>query len=160
MPRIGDALGDPALSGRLLSRTVATKLLVYDGRCAYCRGFARLMRVLDRHRRFALLPFDSAPAQELLRAQFGEDFGFAMFLFEEDSVSWGRTAAQRIIQNLRLPGARVAFWLYPAIVSLVSRLTRRERTVCGPECFHQAHNDSVPLQASLKPEVRKILLSL
>lgn len=105
-----------------------------------------------------MLPYESATAQELLRAQFGENFGFSMFLFEEDSVSWGREAAQRIVHALRLPGARLAFWLYPAIVSGVSRLTRRERAVCGPECFHQTHNSSA--QAPLKPEPRKLLLSL
>ncbi|MDW8329959.1 MAG: DCC1-like thiol-disulfide oxidoreductase family protein, partial [Candidatus Bipolaricaulota bacterium] len=91
-------------------------LLIYDGTCAYCRGFARLVRLLDRRKKFALLPFESAEAQRVLRAQFGENVGFAMFLFDEESVSWGAEAAKRIVRALALPGASVAFWLYPKIV--------------------------------------------
>lgn len=129
-------------------------LLIYDGACAYCRGFARLVRVLDQRKRFVLLPYESAKAQELLRAQFGENFGFSMFLFDENSVSWGREAAQRIVRELRVPGARVAFWLYPTLVAIVSLLTRRQRKVCGPECTRSYGT------ASLKPESRNLLISL
>lgn len=138
----------------MLQYGVATKLIVYDGTCAYCRGFARLVRLLDRRKRFAVLPYESARAHELLRAQFGEDFGFAMFLFEEESVSWGAEAAKSIVRALALPGASVAFWLYPKIVQLVSWLTRRQRRVCGPECA-RPHG-----AAPLKPEAQKLLLSL
>jgi predicted DCC family thiol-disulfide oxidoreductase YuxK len=140
---------------------MATKLLIYDDECAYCRGFARLARALDFSKKFALLPFESEPAQRLLRAQFGADFGFAMFLFEEDSVSWGRTAAQRIVQSLRLPGARLAFWLYPTIVSIVSRLTRRHRKVCGPGCAADgAALSAAPLTEHAQSELSQLLLSL
>ncbi len=140
----------------------AVKLLMYDSHCAYCRGFARVVRLLDVRKRFIVLPLESDPAQVLLRAQFGENFGFAMFLFEAESVSWGSEAAQRIIQALALPGASLAFWLYPAIVKCVSRVTRRERTVCGPECAeHDAKNAHiVPLKAQVKQELHKLLLSL
>jgi predicted DCC family thiol-disulfide oxidoreductase YuxK len=140
---------------------MATKVLIYDGQCAYCRGFARLARALDFSKKFALLPFESEPAQRLLRAQFGADFGFAMFLFEEDSVSWGRAAAQRIVQSLRLPGARLAFWLYPTIVSIVSRLTRRHRKVCGPGCAADgAALSAAPLTEHAQSELSQLLLSL
>lgn len=131
-----------------------TKLLIYDGACAYCRSFAWLVRALDWHKRFALLPYESAQAQELLRAQFGENFGFAMFLFDAESVSWGAEAARKIARALALPGASLAFWLYPKIVQLVSWLVRRQRRVCGPECA-RPHG-----AAPLKPESQKLLLSL
>jgi len=147
--------------GRADEAMTKKKLLIYDGQCAYCRGFARLARALDFSQKFALLPFEGEPAQRLLRAQFGEDFGFAMFLFEEDSVSWGRTAAQRIVQNLRLPGARLAFWLYPTIVSIVSRLTRRHRTVCGPGCAADGSAlSTAPLTERAQAELSQLLLSL
>ncbi len=141
---------------------MATKLLIYDGACAYCRGFARLVRALDVRKRFVLLPFESEDAQRLLRAQFGESFGFAMFLFEEESVSWGAEAAQRIMRELRVPGARLALWLYPVTVSGVSLLTRRQKRVCGPECIQNQHQayQAVPLQASVKLELQQLLLNL
>lgn len=129
-------------------------LLIYDGTCAYCRGFARLVRALDRRKRFVLLPYESERAQHLLRAQFGENVGFAMFLFDEESVSWGREAARRIMYALRVPGARLAFWLYPLLVLIVSRLTRRQRSVCGPECTRPWGS------APLKPELRRFFVSL
>jgi len=142
-------------------KTMGAMVLIYDGQCAYCRGFARLARALDFSQKFALLPFESEPAQRLLRAQFGEDFGFAMFLFEESSVSWGREAAQRIVKSLRLPGARVAFWLYPTIVSVVSRLTRRHRKVCGPGCAADSSAlSAAPLTERAQSELSKLLLSL
>lgn len=136
--------------------------MIYDGECSYCRGFARLVRALDVRKRFALLPFESEDAQRLLRAQFGENFGFAMFLFEEDSVSWGSEAAKRIVQVLSLPGASLVFWLYPKVVQVVSWLTRRQRRVCGPECMQQQKQayQAVPLQASVRLELQQFLLSL
>lgn len=144
---------------------MADAVLIYDGQCGYCRGFARLVRLLDFRKRFILLPFESEHAQSLLRAQFGKDFGFAMFLFGGDTVSWGQEAAQRIMLRLGLPGARLAFWLYPQIVWLVSWLTRRGRTVCGPECAEYKNRDTkntqiVPLKSHVKPELHKLLLSL
>ncbi len=141
---------------------MATKLLIYDGECAYCRGFARLVGLLDSRKSLALLPFESEGAQRVLRAQFGDSFGFSMFLFEEDCVSWGREAARRIVQGLQVPGARVAFWLYPALVAIVSWLTRRQRKVCGPECVRNQQQASqvVPLQAPVKLELQRLLLSL
>ncbi|MFN4218746.1 MAG: DCC1-like thiol-disulfide oxidoreductase family protein [Candidatus Bipolaricaulia bacterium] len=136
---------------------MATKLLIYDGACGYCRGFARLVRVLDRRKRFALLPYESDAAQELLRAQFGENVGFAMFLFDEDSVSWGREAAQRIVRELRVPGARVAFWLYPALVALVSLLTRRQKRVCGPACTRgDFRARGLPIAPEIKQYIHKL----
>lgn len=115
---------------------MATQLLIYDGDCAYCRGFVQLIRLLDRKRQIATVCFDTPEAQALLRAQFGEDYGFAMYLFEAHEVSWGREAAQRIIAGLWRPRwmAKLAFRSYPSLVNLVSKLTRRTRPVCGPQC--------------------------
>lgn len=144
----------------IIAISMAAKILIYDGQCAYCRGFARLVRLLDLRKRFIVLPFESTHAQSLLHAQFGENFGFAMFLFEADSISWGSEAAQRIVQTLSLPGASVAFRLYPALVKWVSRVTRRERTVCGPECADANNAQIVPLKAQVKQELHKLLLSL
>ncbi len=133
---------------------MANKLLIYDGQCAYCRGFVRLVRRLDFQEKFSTLPFESAEAQAILRAQFGDSFGFAMFLFEDESVSWGQEAAKRIVQTLSLPGARLAFWLYPLLVRLVSWLTRRQQTVCGPQCAGDRRTHLIQ-SLPLKPEIRE-----
>ncbi len=115
---------------------MATQLLIYDGDCAYCRGFVQLVRLLDRKRQISVLGFDAPEAQALLRAQFGEHFGFTMYLFEVEEVSWSREAARRIIESLSLPRwmAKLAFRIYPSLVHLVSKLTQRTRLVCGPKC--------------------------
>lgn len=115
-----------------------SKLIIYDGSCAYCRGFIQLVRVLDRKGVISSLPFDDPRVHELLRAQFEDRYGFAMYLFERDEarVSWGARAAQRIVESISLPRGlgRLAFRLYPSLVGLVSRLAHRTRKVCGPGC--------------------------
>ncbi len=153
------------LAGRLptalLERLPRDKLLIYDGECAYCRAFVAVLQRLDRQRRFRALAFDAQQAQALLQAQFGERYGFAMYLFELNTgeVSWGREAARRVVRGLGLPHpiARLAFWLYPAVVRLVSWLTRRRRRVCGPECAGASARGG---RAPLAPEARRAALAL
>lgn len=139
----------------------AEKFFIYDGDCAYCRAFVVVLQKLDRQKRFRALAFDAQEAQALLQAQFGERFGFAMYLLEPDlgEVSWGREAARRVIRGLGLPAAfaRLAFWLYPALVRLVSKLTRRERRVCGPECAGSPGRGNQPQAVPLRQEARRLL---
>jgi len=114
------------------------KLLIYDGGCAYCRAFTSVLKRLDRRRLFKMWDYDSSPAGRILRAQFGENYGFSMYLFEFDAeeVSWGAEAARCIVETLSLPRwtAKLAFYIYPSLVRLISILMRRTRSVCGPEC--------------------------
>jgi predicted DCC family thiol-disulfide oxidoreductase YuxK len=121
------------------------KLLIYDGACAYCRGFVRLVRFLDRRKRIVALPFESPEAQALLHTQFGDNYGFAMYLFESDQVSCGAEAAQRIVESIALPRwiGWLIFWLYPSLVKLVSKLSHRRRSVCGPECAELSHRQQL-----------------
>jgi predicted DCC family thiol-disulfide oxidoreductase YuxK len=137
------------------------KLLIYDGGCTYCRAFVTLLKRLDRHGRFETLHYDSSQAQAILDAQFGEKYGFAMYLFELDShkVSWGAEAAKRVVNSLGMSKwlARIVFRAYPALVGLVSLLTRRARKVCGPKCAvstAQRESQLVPL----KEEAQKLAL--
>jgi hypothetical protein len=94
---------------------------------------------MDRRPQIAVIPFDDPESQALLRAQFGESYGFAMYLFEREEVSWGAEAARRIVASIALPRwmSKLAFSIYPSMVKLVSMLTRRTRTVCGPDCLEQ-----------------------
>lgn len=136
-------------------------LLIYDGTCSYCRAFVGILKKLDRRGRFRTMEFDSPEAQALLQAQFGERFGFAMYLFELDAgeVSWGREAARRVVRGLGLSSAlaRLAFWLYPAVVKIVSKLTRRTRRVCGPECAGSPRRGKHPQAVPLSKEARSLL---
>jgi len=138
------------------------KLLIYDGGCAYCRAFVALLKRLDRHGGFEALQYDSPRAQAILKAQFGERYGFSMYLFEFDErrVSWGAEAARRVVESLRLPKllAKLAFRAYPALVWFISWLTRRARPICGPECTPStAQGKSHPV--TLEEEAEKLALS-
>ncbi len=145
---------------------MAEKLLIYDGECAYCRSFVQLVRTLDRHTEIAVIPFADPKSQVLLRAQFGESYGFAMYLFEPKEVSWGAEAAQRITETLSLPRwlARLAFYVYPSLVKLVSKLARRTRPVCGPECAGLSHpaqkKQSAKIRESSLQELQRVLKSI
>jgi predicted DCC family thiol-disulfide oxidoreductase YuxK len=139
-------------------------LLIYDAACTYCRRFVRTVHRLDRAKVLKTLAFDSPEAQSLLQAQFGSGYGFAMFLFESQTVSWGAGAAGRVAQILELPSwmARLAFRLYPTLVQLVSKLTRRERAVCGPDCVSTRHSShewahAAPLTEAAHDRLRRLL---
>lgn len=141
-----------------------TKLLIYDGKCFYCRSFVQLVHLLDRRKTIFVLPFDAPDSRALLHAQFGDHYGFAMYLFEHEQVSWGQEAAQRIIKTLLLPQwmARLAFHMYPSLVKLVSWLTRRERQFCGPNyaCLHNSSQKQQleGLQEGALQELERLLL--
>lgn len=113
------------------------KILIYDGDCAYCQGFVSLLNRFDSRHKVTAIKYDDKLAQQLLIAQFGTLFGFSMYLFEVESVSWGKEAAKRIVESLSFPKwlSSIAFRIYPKLVNLVSKLSGRSRKVCGPECF-------------------------
>ncbi len=104
--------------------------LVYDGGCGYCSAVAKIASLggIETH------PYESAPAQELL-AVF-EEPGFTLYLFEDRTVHWGSQAAQAVASRLHVPYLLVQGIgkIYPAIVRIVSFLTRRQRPVSGPKC--------------------------
>lgn len=142
-------------------------LLIYDGDCRYCRAFARLLGNLDRQDRFVQRPFDAPDAQALLHAQFGEAIGFAMYLVEADRVSWGARAAERVVEtlggprSLKRPLKWLAFRLYPWLLGIVSRLSGREREVCGPACAVPTSGPTdagrVPLVEAAAGDLRRIV---
>ncbi|MFB6285838.1 MAG: DCC1-like thiol-disulfide oxidoreductase family protein [Candidatus Bipolaricaulia bacterium] len=138
-------------------------LLIYDGDCRYCRTFVRLLAGLDRQDRFVQRPFDAPDAQAVLRAQFGDAIGFAMYLVEADRVSWGARAAERVVEKLggprplKRPLKGLALRLYPWLLGIVSRLSGREREVCGPAC---AVPSSGPTDAGRVPLVERAAVEL
>jgi predicted DCC family thiol-disulfide oxidoreductase YuxK len=123
------------------------KIIIYDSDCAYCRGFVRLLSRLDKSKQFMVIPYDEKRAQELLQKQFGKRFGFSMYLFDQQQVCWGREAASKMVSTLSLPRwlAKIAFYIYPTLVRVVSKLTGRTRHVCGPECLEKAMKGRQPL---------------
>ena len=132
---------------------MARALLIYDGDCAYCRGLARLASRLDRGRELALADYDQPEVQALLRAQFGDGYGLAMYCFQPGGVAWGSHAAERVALLLGAPPllGRLVYRFYPRIVWGVSRLSRRARPVCGPDCAGQEAGREVPLRPEAVP---------
>jgi len=142
---------------------MANKILIYDGDCTYCRGFISVLERIDKGHQFSVLQYSNDYAQSLLKAQFGTAFGFSMYLFESDEVSWGKEAAKRIVERLNFPRflAKVAFKTYPYMLSLVSKLTRRDRKVCGPECFEQhVSKEGTAMWVATEPEARELLTGM
>jgi len=109
-------------------------ILIYDGVCSYCRRFAQAARWLNRRGSLQILPFQGKDAQALLQAQFGAQTGFTMYLFKRGEVHWAQAAARETVTHLSLPRwlGWLAFRVYPAVVSMVSRLTGRRQAVCMP----------------------------
>lgn len=109
-------------------------LLIYDGSCVYCRRFVQMVHWLDRHQNLNFLPYAAEDAQALLRAQFGANSGFTIYLFQGKEVFWAQSAARAVVQRLGLPRfiGWLAFVAYPILVRGVSWLTRRQQIVCMP----------------------------
>lgn len=104
--------------------------LVFDGSCGYCSAVARIASLGG----IQTLPYESEEANELL-AVF-EEPGFTLYLFDGRTVHWGSRAAEEVASRLHVPYpfVRLVGWLYPSLVSVVSVLTRRRRSVGGPTC--------------------------
>jgi predicted DCC family thiol-disulfide oxidoreductase YuxK len=104
--------------------------LIYDGDCGYCSAVAGIAS----RGGIETLPYESDEAQELLSV-FDEP-GFTLYLFDGRTVHWGSHAAEEVASRLHVPYpiVRLLGRMYPAIVRVVSVLTRRERSVGGPSC--------------------------
>jgi len=136
-------------------------VLIYDGECSYCRRFAKTARWLDRGHQLDLLTYQSSPAQTILKAQFGNDAGFTMYLFNQTEVFWAQSAAREATRLLGLPRwiQWLGFRMYPKVVEVVTRLTGRQETVCMPNqgrCV-RAQTDEGTMR--LTPEANRQLTS-
>lgn len=109
-------------------------ILIYDDVCPYCRRFAQTARWLDRYGSLQILPFQGEDAQGLLRAQFGAQTGFTLYVFKRGEAHWAQAAARETVTHLGLPRwfGWLSFRAYPAVVTAVSRLTGRRQAVCMP----------------------------
>lgn len=105
--------------------------LIYDGDCKYCKTFAETIK---RTTEVKILDLHSDEAQSKIRKEF-EEPGYTMYFFEEDRISFGNKAAERITQKLFptkiLP--KIVLKTYPGIEKIVSILTKR-RKVTQPSC--------------------------
>lgn len=111
-----------------------TLLLIYDGECGYCRRFAKTAQWLDRRHHLQLLTYQSEQAQKVLNAQFGDNTGFTLYLFNNEEVFWAQSAARETLRRLGLPRwvQWLGFRIYPKVVDVVTKLTGRQQAVCMP----------------------------
>lgn len=79
-------------------------VLLYDGTCALCNGFVRLLLRADAGARLRYAPLQSPPAQEYLRAEGLPTRDFDSLVFVPD---WNRRAPAAPL--LRTDGALAAF---------------------------------------------------
>ncbi len=116
------------------------KKLVYDSGCPYCTGIAKLASSLSD---IDILPYQSDEARKLLEESF-EDPGFTLYLFEDDTVYWGSSAAERTSEHLGIPGflRPAVVSTYPYLVRVFSVLSRRSgvrQPVCDNDrCYHNS----------------------
>jgi len=114
-------------------------VLVYDGACAYCRRLVGLLRWFDHQGLLTFWAYDSRRAQSVLKAQFGAEQGFTMYLFTNTDVYWAQAAARQATQMLKFPVSLslCVERVYPTLVRAISMLSGRRRRVCTPgrACF-------------------------
>jgi hypothetical protein len=93
-------------------------LLVYDGRRPVFRA---AMAAFTRGTGLVPVRWESATAQSLLEAQFG-DRPFTFLLVEDDVVHAGSETVRRALDRRGVPAAGLAERLYPAIAGPFGRL--------------------------------------
>ncbi len=139
---LGSGEAWPVFARDELARLLESKppyRLLYDGDCAFCRGWADWIERRDPRDRIELVPFQEVDAREwgLRRA----DLESAMYLVGPNGQLWrGAVAARDILAQL--PGWRWASWAlrWPGALPVAERVydwvaRRRHRLSCGsPYC--------------------------
>ncbi len=91
-------------------------IIVYDGVCKLCNGWARFLIRFDRHHRFTLTAAQSAEGKALLsRYGLPTEQLETMLLVEGERAFTRSTAFIRVVWRLGLPwNLAAAVWLIPA----------------------------------------------
>ena len=99
-------------------------VVIYDDNCSVCFTFASG----GKKDEVVPLGYSAKEAQELMRAQFGDDFGFMLMLFTEEGVYWGAEAARETMRRCYSPFLQgIMRKTYPYIVKLLNIILQRER---------------------------------
>ncbi len=122
-------------------------IIIYDDKCEVCNFFGN--GVSDR--RMIPLGHSTSPAQKLLRAKFGEDYGFDLMYFNYHRVSWGSEAAADIARDGYISFIGNFFnWLiylvYPLFYRFIKIILRNKRPSQSPKF----NNQTLPKRGHLK----------
>jgi predicted DCC family thiol-disulfide oxidoreductase YuxK len=90
-------------------------IIIFDGKCVFCSGFARFILWADRHRRFRLMAAQTPPGVALYRHYHLDPVNYTTNILLADGRPWFKSAASlRIFQLLGLPWALLsAGWVLP-----------------------------------------------
>jgi predicted DCC family thiol-disulfide oxidoreductase YuxK len=90
-------------------------IIIFDGKCVFCSGFANFILRTDRHRRFRLMAAQTPLGIALYRHYGLDPVNYATNILLAGGRPWFKSAASlRIFQQLGLPWALLsAGWLLP-----------------------------------------------
>jgi predicted DCC family thiol-disulfide oxidoreductase YuxK len=93
-------------------------VIIFDGKCVFCSGFARFILWADRKRRFRLLAAQTGLGAALYRHYGLDPMNYSTNILLADGRAWFKSAASlRIFQLLGLPWALLsAGWLLPRVL--------------------------------------------
>jgi predicted DCC family thiol-disulfide oxidoreductase YuxK len=120
------------------------KLIVFDGVCVLCSGFARFVAKHDEAEQFSFVTAQAPLGQVLFRHYGLDDTDFETNLLIEDGRAYGRMEAfARIMKNLGVPWSLamgvlmfprpVRNWLYDRIARNRYRIFGRYETCAAPD---------------------------
>jgi predicted DCC family thiol-disulfide oxidoreductase YuxK len=106
--------GDPAVPAFPDDRPI----IIFDGKCVFCSGFANFILRTDRQRRFRLLAAQTSLGVALYRHYGLEPVNYTTNILLADGRAWFKSAASlRIFLRLGLPWALLsAGWCFPAVL--------------------------------------------
>jgi len=93
-------------------------IIIFDGKCVLCSGFARFVLWADRQRRFRFLAAQTPLGVALYRHYGLDPVNYTTNILLADGHAWFKSAAAlRIFQLLGLPWALLsAGWLLPRVL--------------------------------------------
>ena len=107
-------------------------IVIYDDNCSACTVFGTFGHNIIP------LGYSTKKAKELMKAQFGKDYGFALMIFTPNNVSWGSFAAAEITRKGynkfigRIFDGLIHF-IYPFVVGFLNIVLNRKRLPEAPK---------------------------
>jgi|SRR3989344_3868660 len=105
--------------------------IIYDKFCLYCQKFINLVKKLDKQKQFTFLNIHNKKAKDILKKQFGKNYGYSIYLIDKDYIYSGGEATKTIFKILKTPILKFKYLhhFYKPGAKLISILTNRKEKI-------------------------------
>lgn len=135
-------------------------IVIFDDKCNACTAFGTWGKNVSS------LGYSSKKAKQLMQAQFGKDYGFALMLFTKNEVYWGAHAASEVTKvayssSIGTIFRAVIHGIYPLVIETLNIVLRRQTLPRAPTFNHKKlkKSGSMTMTKKAKEEFNKLIQS-